>query len=107
MTQSSPAKHQMQGVLCNDNLKDAIVRKDIICTDSIPSSMRNDFKDYQITRDLMRLANDNAILNPCPPFYRGVEITEDVIDAGSFVGYGFKKNLLKVQQAILIYCLLN
>ena len=53
----------------------------------------------------MSLANGNAVLNPCPPFYRGEEVSDDVIDSDYFVGYEFKKNLLKVQQAILIYCL--
>ncbi len=69
--------------------------------------MIDDFKDYQITAGLMGLANKNAILNPCPPFYRGEEVSEDVIDSDYFVGYEFKKNLLKVQQAIVIYCLLK
>ena len=105
LTQSCPEKYQIPGVSCNDNLKDAIAGKDIICTDSIPSDMIEDFKGYQITTSLMSLANDNAILNPCPPFYRGEEVSEDVIDSDYFVGYEFKKNLLKIQQAILIYCL--
>ena len=106
-TQSSPTEYQIPGVVCNDNLKEAIVGKDIICTDSVPSSIIEDFKDYQISEELMSLANENAILNPCPPFYRGEEITEDVISSDFFVGYEFKMNLLKVQQAILIYCLSN
>lgn len=105
LAQSSPVKYTIPGVTCNDNLKDAIAGKDIICTDSIPSDMINDFKDYQISKELMGVANKGAILNPCPPFYRGEEVTEDVIDSDYFVGYGFKQSLLKVQQAILIYCL--
>ena len=105
LAQSSPVKYKIPGVTCNDNLKDAIAGKDIICTDSIPSDMINDFKDYQISKELMGVANKGAILNPCPPFYRGEEVTEDVIDSDYFVGYGFKQSLLKVQQAILIYCL--
>ena len=44
-------------------------------------------------------------INPCPPFYRGEDVSADVIDSDFFVGYEFKKSLLKVQQAILIYCL--
>ena len=87
-------------------MKNAIVGKDVICTDSIPSNMIDEFKDYRITKELMGLANKDAILNPCPPFYRGEEVSEDVIASDYFVGYEFKKNLLKVQQAILIYCLL-
>jgi len=67
--------------------------------------MIDDFKAYQLTEDLMELANKGAVLNPCPPFYRGEEVTDDVIDSDYFVGYEFKSNLLKVQQAILIYCL--
>ena len=51
--------------------------------------MLEDFKEYQITTSLMSLANDNAILNPCPPFYRGEEVSEDVIDSDYFVGYEF------------------
>ena len=105
LSQSSPVKYKIPGVACNDNLKDAIAGKDIICTDSIPSDMLNDFKDYQISKELMGVANKGAILNPCPPFYRGEEVSEDVIDSDYFVGYEFKQSLLKVQQAILIYCL--
>ena len=107
LTQSSPAKYQISGVACNDNLKNALEGKDIICTDSIPSNMIGEFKDYHISKDLMGVANKGAILNPCPPFYRGEEVTEDVIDSDYFVGYEFKQSLLKVQQAIMIYCLSN
>ena len=105
LNQSSPFRYQIPGVSCNENLKEAIVGTDIICTDSIPSSMIDDFKDYQISKELMSIANENAILNPCSPFYKGEEVTEDVINSDYFVGYEFKKNLLRVQQAILIYCL--
>ena len=53
----------------------------------------------------MDMANEGAILNPCPPFYRGEEVSEDVIQSKYFVGYEFKKCLLEVQQAIMVYCL--
>ena len=55
----------------------------------------------------MEMANKGAILNPCPPFYRGEEVSDDVIDSDFFVGYEFKKCLLEVQQAIMIYCLMG
>ena len=93
LNQSSPSRYQVPGVSCNENLKEAIVGTDIICTDSIPSNMIDDFKDYQISKELMSIANENAILNPCPPFYKGEEVTEDVINSDYFVGYEFKKNL--------------
>ena len=55
----------------------------------------------------MDTANKNAALNPCPPFYRGEEVSDDVIQSEYFAGYEFKKNLLVVQQAIMIYCLIH
>ena len=48
---------------------------------------------------------DDAILNPCPPFFRGEEVSENVINSDYFVGYAFKKDLVTVQKAILCYLL--
>ncbi|MBR4357999.1 MAG: peptide transporter [Butyrivibrio sp.] len=90
---------------CIDDLRIAIVGKDIVCTDSFPPEMLNGAKSYQVTKEIMNLANAGAVLNPCPPFYRGEEVSEDVIDSEYFVGYEFKKNLLRVQQAIIVFCM--
>lgn len=68
--------------------------------------MLAEFSDYQVTKEIMELANDGAVLNPCPPFYRNEEVSESVIDSPYFVGYEFKKHLLEVQQAIIIYSLI-
>ncbi len=97
--------YEMDGLVTHHNIKDAIVGKDIVCTDSLPGNILPDFKDCQVTKETMKLANDGAILNPCPPFYRGEEVSEDVIDSDYFVGYEFKKHLLEVQQAVMLYCL--
>ena len=88
-------------------LQDAVLGKDIICTDSIPTSRIDDFGSYRITKKIMLSANDDALLNPCPPFYRGEEVSQDVIDSEYFVGYGFMKSLLEIQQAIIVYCMIN
>lgn len=53
----------------------------------------------------MQKANPGAVLNPCLPFFRGEEVSEDVINSAYFVGYGFKKHLVTVQQASLCYLL--
>lgn len=97
--------YEMEGVKAYCNIDEAIVGKDIVCTDSLPSSVLNDFKECQITLSAMKRANKGAVLNPCPPFYRGEEVSSDVIDSDYFVGYQFKKYLLDVQQAVMIYCL--
>ncbi|WP_088102851.1 ornithine carbamoyltransferase [Halalkalibacter urbisdiaboli] len=80
---------------------------DIVLTDSFPNDLRTEkyIKQYQITLERMKKANKNAMLNPCPPFFRNEEVSSDAISSNYFVGYDFKKNLLYVQQAIILYCL--
>lgn len=107
LAQCCPKGYEMEGVQVFRDIKEAVKGKDIICTDSLPADILGDFEHYQITKEIMDMANENAILNPCPPFYRGEEVSEDVIDSDYFVGYHFKKYLLEVQQAIMIYCLMN
>lgn len=97
--------YEIEGLNANYNMIDSIQGKDIICTDSFPDKIRSDFLDYQISKATMEMANEGAILNPCPPFYRGEEVTDDVIETKYFVGYEFKKHLLEIHQAIIIYCL--
>lgn len=97
--------YEMDNVPVYHNIAEAIKGKDIVCTDSLPSAIVNDFKECQVTTEIMHMANKGAVLNPCPPFCRGEEVSDDVIESEYFVGYEFKKHLLTVQQAIMIYCL--
>ena len=105
LTQCSPEKYAVPGVAHASNLQEAVAGKDIICTDSLSKDILEDFRDYQVTKEILEKANKGAVLNPCPPFYRGEEVSADAIDSDFFVGYDFKDSLLKVQQAILIYCM--
>lgn len=97
--------YEINGLTTNNSIREAIVGKDIVCTDSLPAKVLADFRDCQVTKEMMDLANEDAVLNPCPPFYRGEELSSDVIDSEYFVGYDFKKCLLEVQQAVMIYCM--
>lgn len=107
LTQSCPVGYEINGVNVEHNLREAIIGKDIVLTDPINKDILKDFVNHQITKSLMDTANPNALLNPCPPFYRGEEVSVDVIDSHYFVGYEFKKHLLEVQQAIIIYNMNN
>lgn len=80
---------------------------DVILTDSLSSNLRKEdyIKKYQITLDRMEQTKKHSLLNPCPPFFRNEEVSNDVIDSKYFVGHKFKENLLYVQQAIILYCL--
>ena len=105
LTQCCPEEFRIPKIDSIEDLRASVMGKDIVCTDSFPPEMLNGAKSYQVTKKIMNLANAGAVLNPCPPFYRGEEVSEDVIDSEYFVGYEFKKNLLRVQQAIIVFCM--
>lgn len=107
LSQCCPSDYEMDDVQVNHDIKAAIKGKDIICTDSLPARVLHDFREYQITKEVMEMANKNAVLNPCPPYYRGEEVSDDVMQSKYFVGYEFKKNLLVVQQAVMIWCMMQ
>lgn len=88
-------------------LDDVIPVTDVVLTDPLSSSMRNEayYQSYQITLERMHKACKGAVLNPCPPFFRGEEVSRDVIDSEYFIGHDFKKGLIHAQQAIILYCL--
>lgn len=107
LSQCCPMGYEMQCIQTYTDIHIAIKGKDIVLTDPLSKEMLDDFKDYQITKDIMDKANKGAILNPCPPFYRGQEVSQDVIDSNYFVGYHFKEHLLEIQQAIVIFNMMN
>lgn len=107
MCQCCPEGYEMPDMETVRDIKDAMKGTDIVCTDSLPSDILKDFETYQITTEFMELANVGALLNPCPPFFRGEEVAAEVIDSDYFVGYDFKKYLLEIQQAIIIFCMLK
>ena len=106
LTQSCPAKYAMDGVENIPDLKQAAIGKDVICTDSLSADKLPDFVGYQITPEIMQ-SSGCKLLNPCPPFYRGEEVSAEVVqdDRYGFVGYDFKSCLLEVQQAVMYYLL--
>ena len=97
--------YEIEDLITFNNICEGIKGKDIIITDSLSNKAIDDFIDCKVTKAIMESANEGAILNPCPPFYRGEEVSNDAIDSKYFVGYEFKKYLLDVQQAIMIYCI--
>ncbi|HQC41286.1 MAG TPA: hypothetical protein PK148_08845, partial [Petrotogaceae bacterium] len=88
-----------------DNLNDIISHTDVLLTDPLTEKYRNEeyYRKFQITLKLLQKGKNDLLFNPCPPFYRGEEVSSDAISSEYFVGYSFKKNLLYVQQAIMAY----
>ncbi|QMV44670.1 ornithine carbamoyltransferase [Cohnella cholangitidis] len=87
-------------------LEPILASSDVVLTDSLPDSLRTKeyYDRYQITLERMQSAKQAALLNPCPPFYRNEEVSEDAIESDYFVGHSFKRDLLYIQQAVMIYC---
>lgn len=89
--------------LTND-IEEGLKKADIILTDGWPIDSEDDLKKflpYQLTLDKIKVADKNCIVNPCPPFARGNEITNEIISSKHFIGYECKESLLHMQKAIL------
>ena len=87
-----------------NNMKEGISGADIILTDGWPhgDDVYEEFIDYQINMDNIKLANEHCIVNPCPPFTRDQEISGDILNSDYFIGYEAKKDLLHMQKAIIM-----
>jgi ornithine carbamoyltransferase len=62
-----------------------------------------DFADWQVDKDMMKLASKDAIFMHCLPAHRGQEVTAEVIDGPQSVVWEEAENRLHVQKALLEY----
>jgi len=60
---------------------------------------------YQVNKDLMQLASQDAVFLHCLPAHRGEEVTPDIIDGPQSVVFDEAENRLHVQKEILVWCL--
>jgi len=63
------------------------------------------FRKYQVNKELMSYAKNDAIFLHCLPAYRGYEVTEDIIDSPCSVVFDEAENRLHAHKAILVKCL--
>jgi ornithine carbamoyltransferase len=59
------------------------------------------FEGFQVNRELMALAADDALFMHCLPAHRGEEVSADVIDAPDSVVWDEAENRLHAQKALL------
>lgn len=63
------------------------------------------FSPYQVTSELMALAQDDALFMHCLPAYRGREVSAEVLDGPQSVVFDEAENRLHVQKAIIAWTL--
>ncbi len=94
-----------------DNPAEAVAAADAVITDTwismgdeIEKEKRlNIFKRYQVNRQLMDQAKEDAIFLHCLPAYRGNEVIAEVIDGKQSVVFQEAENRLHTQKALLVY----
>jgi len=64
-----------------------------------------DFKGYQVNSQLLRLAKPDAVVMHCLPAYRGLEISEEVMESPASVVFDQAENRLHAQKSLLEHML--
>ncbi|MCL4157547.1 UNVERIFIED_CONTAM: hypothetical protein GTU68_032384 [Idotea baltica] len=96
--------------------KEAVRGTDLVVTDTWASMGQeeekntrcNAFADYQVNMDLMSQAHTNAAFMHCLPAYRGLEVTDEVMeDKNISLVWDEAENRLHAQKALIEFLLSN
>ncbi len=97
---------------CTDNVLEAAKGADVLYTD-VWASMGQEaeaeerkkiFKNYQINAEVMKVANEKAMVLHCLPAHREEEITAEVFEAHANEIFDEAENRLHAQKAVLVKC---
>jgi len=103
------AKMSASGVAAGTDPFEAVMRANVVYTDVWVSmgdekekeSRLKRFEKYQVNKDLLELADRDAIVLHCLPAHRNDEITDEVIDGPQSMVWDEAENRLHVQKAIM------
>jgi len=95
--------------------KAAVENSDFVATDVWASMGQEEeqklrekaFADFQVTSELMELANKDALFTHCLPAHRGEEVAAEVIDGPQSIVWDAAENRLHSQKALLEYLLVK
>jgi len=102
------AKQNKTQAIFSTNPTDIIKNANVVYTDTFVSMGEEKsykqkikhFKNYQINKKLFLQADEKAIFMHCLPAYRGIEVTEDVIDGANSQIYAQAKNRMVVSKGV-------
>ncbi len=91
--------------------KEAVANADVVTTDTWVSmgdeeekeKRLKDFAGYTVDSAMMKLANSTAIFLHCLPAYRGLEVTEEVLEGPQSVVFDEAENRLHAQKGIMVW----
>ena len=95
---------------CTSDIKEAAKGADVLYTDVWASMGQEEefqerakiFKNYQINTELMKVANDGAMVLHCLPAHRGEEITAEIIEQHADEIFEEAENRLHAQKAVMV-----
>jgi ornithine carbamoyltransferase len=98
-------------VECYTDPKLALVDSDVVATDSWVSMGQQDqktekikaFAGFRLDAELLAIAKPSAIVLHCLPAYRGLEITDEVIEGPQSVVWDQAENRLHAQKALMVW----
>jgi ornithine carbamoyltransferase len=96
---------------CYTDPKLALVDCDVVATDSWVSMGQQDqkaekikaFAGFRLDAELLAIAKPSAIVLHCLPAYRGLEITDEVIEGPQSVVWDQAENRLHAQKALMVW----
>jgi ornithine carbamoyltransferase len=107
------AKENGGRVMITHRVEEAVRDADVIYTDVWASmgqeaeseTRRKAFQSYQITEEVVALADENAVVMHCLPAHRGEEIAHNVLEGPRSVVFDQAENRLHGQKAIMAWIL--
>ena len=96
---------------CYTDPKLALVDSDVVATDSWVSMGQQDqkaekieaFEGFRLDAELLGIAKPGAIVLHCLPAYRGLEITDEVLEGPQSVVWDQAENRLHAQKALMVW----